>query len=539
MAAIVLGSDAIDRASTSPSGFTFIYLANPATVDGWITSFLVYVATTVSVIKIGLFYSIGGGSYKCRSSITTGNLAPGLHTITGFYMPVVAGDYVGWWLDAGAIDRADSGGAGVQYVSGEYADPGDETGSTTNSAGRLISVQATGATDVTPPAVLDSLTENLLADLAPAFAGYPQPVFDYTLGANDTESEVTFVATLSGATIKYSYGSTVDKEVPSGVGETIPLATGDNAVTIKVQKAGYVDSQYNITVTRVDPTYHWEYIKPSSDDVTGWPTINPAYPLTHYDKVSDLDPTGSYIGSSASSWVYDRYVHGNPVYRGTTIKKIRLFALLRGANASSSYRWSLDTNSSVYNTVGSTAPGVVQKWQAETFKLNPVTTNPWTLGEIDALKAGVGAYDTGVPAGVYCWEFLISVIWTDAAIRTDAATGYTGTQATLNGTILNNEGNFISYLGYSRVNSQIQVRFNWGETVAYGTNTAWQEVASGSFSQLISGLDPSKTYHFRTEIQVRDNDQNWESFYGEDQTIPGGAGGSRLRGRIGRRLLMG
>lgn len=139
-------------------------------------------------------------------------------------MDVRAGDYIGFWHQGGTLARTDSGGPGARYISGEYADPGDEASFTLFSYGRILSVKGIGTTDFVPPVVLDRLNENLFADLNPVFRGYPQPVYDYSLNASNSEDEVTLTAALDGATIKYSYGGVIDKEVPSGVGETIPLS---------------------------------------------------------------------------------------------------------------------------------------------------------------------------------------------------------------------------------------------------------------------------------------------------------------------------
>nr|MDD4985794.1 hypothetical protein [Dehalococcoidales bacterium] len=177
MADIILGSDPISRPSASPSGYTYIYLASPASIDGWITSFQVFFHTAPTQLKIGLFYLVSGSTWRCRNSVTIEGMGSGYQTIAGLVMEVKANDYLGFWHQGGTLARTDSGGAGARYISGEYADPGDEASFSLISSGRIISVRGIGTTDFAPPAVLESLTEDLFADLNPVFRGYPQPTF--------------------------------------------------------------------------------------------------------------------------------------------------------------------------------------------------------------------------------------------------------------------------------------------------------------------------------------------------------------------------
>ena len=94
---------------------------------------------------------------------------------------------------------------------------------------------------------LTSLTEDLAADFVPAFAA---GVYEYTLAATNPEASVTLTATLADASIRYTYGATVNKVVASGVGEAVALNVGENVVTIKVLKPGYGPVIYKLTITR-------------------------------------------------------------------------------------------------------------------------------------------------------------------------------------------------------------------------------------------------------------------------------------------------
>jgi hypothetical protein len=524
MADIILGSDAISRPSSSPSGYTYIYLANPAAVDGWITAFQVYFHTAPTLLKIGLFYPVSGAIWRCRNSVTLEDVSSGLYTVDGVVMEVRAGDYIGFWHQGGTLARTDSGGAGARYISGEYADPDDEASYSLISSGRILSVKGIGTTDFVPPAALDSLTEDLFADFSPAFRGYPQPVYGYSLNASNSENEFTLVATLDEATIKYSYGSVVDKVVASGAGETIPLALGANVVTIKVEKPGYETATYTVTITRIG-VVDWEYIRPSGDTGTKSLKIYPASPSAHYDKVRDPEwlkrvywDMGTEVGDL---WSFD-----NPVQREITeVRKIRFHSIGYRNNPLAWGKFAVYTNGDLYKGPQNTWGG----YQAAgsryyTLTSNPVTGNGWTLAEIDAMLAGLYFFDSGIPSGVGSAYHYCSVIYQDALVRTEKATAYTGTTATLNGTVTNTEGAVTD--PYLLSDSQIRVRFEWGETEAYGNNTVYQYGVTGTFSANLSGLDPSKTYHCRAVVEVRADSRTggFDAYYGEDMILQSAGG---------------
>jgi hypothetical protein len=534
MADIILGSDAISRPNASPSGYTYIYLANPATVDGWITVFQVYFHNAPTLLKIGLFYPMSGSIWRCRNSITVESVPSGFYAIDGLVMEVRAGDHIGLWHQGGTLARNDSGGTGSQYISGEYADPGDEASFSLISSGRIISVRGIGATDFVPPAVLDNLTEDLFADFSPVFRGYPQPVYDYSLNASNSEDEVTLTATLDGATIRYSYGSVVNKVVASGVGETIPLAIGANVVTITVEKAGYETVTYTTTITRIG-IVDWEYIRPNRDTGTKSLKIYPASPSTHYDKVREqATPTQVYwdlAWEAGDLWTFD-----NPIQREITdVKKVRFFVVGFRNNPLAWGKFAVYTNGALYKGpqktwAGYQAPGS----EYYTLTSNPITGNPWTLDEIDVLLAGEYHFDSGIPSRVGSYWYYLSVVYENASVRTDKATNYAGTTATLNGRVTSTEGCFPDpYLASA---SQIRVKFEWGETISYGSSIVYQYGITGAFSDNLSGLDPAKTYHYRAVVEVRADSRvgGFDVYYGEDMILPstGGPVGRSMADRL-------
>ncbi len=531
MADIILGSDPISRPSASPAGYTYIYLASPATVDGWITAFQAYFHTAPTLFKVGLFYLIGGSTWRCRNSVTVeGVLSGSTQTIDGLVMEVRAGDYIGFWHQGGTLARTDSGGPGARYISGEYADPGDEASYSLISSGRILSVKAIGTTDFVPPAVLDSLTEDLIDDFSPAFTGYPQPVYDYSLNASNSEGDVTLTATLDGATIKYTYGSVFDKMVASGVGETIPLEVGANVVTITVEKAGYETTTYTVTITRIG-IVDWEYIRPNGDSATRSLKITPASPSTHYDKVR-AQSTAARVYWDLASEVGDLWTFDNPIQREiAAVKKVRLFVVGFRNNPLAWGKFAVYTNGALYKGPQTTWAGYqTPRSQYYTLASNPITGTPWILSEIDALLSGVYHFDSGIPSGVGCYWYYLSVVYENASVRTDKATNYAGTTATLNGRVTNTEGCFLD--PYLASNSQIRVKFEWGETTLYGNSTAYQYGVTAAFSANLSGLNPAKIYHYRAVVEVRADSRagGWDVYYGQDMILPS-------TGSVGRSII--
>ena len=76
-------------------------------------------------------------------------------------------------------------------------------------------------------------------------------------------------------------------------------------------------------------------------------------------------------------------------------------------------------------------------------------------------------------------------------VATNPADGVDHEQATLHGTLTDDGG------------EACEVRFQYGKTVGYGTDTEWQpgKVSTDTFEQLITGLDPDQLYHFRAQAK--------------------------------------
>jgi hypothetical protein len=263
----------------------------------------------------------------------------------------------------------------------------------------------------------------------------------------------------------------------------------------------------------------WEYIRPSGDSSVSL-RIYPASPSTHYDKVRDPEWLKRVYQDRAYEagdlWTFD-----NPAYReAVEVRKIRIHVVGYRNNSLAWGKFAVHTGGGLFKSPQNTWGGY-QNPGSEHYTLtsNPVTGNPWTLEEIDNLLAGVYHYDSGIPSGVGTAYYFISVIFENASVRTNKPTGYTGTAATLNGLVTNNEGAFLD--PYLASNSCIRVRFQWGETVAYGNNTSYQYGITGAFSAGIAGLNPAKVYHYRAVVEVEANQwSGWDAYYGQDMLIP-------------------
>ncbi|MEW6142748.1 MAG: Ig-like domain-containing protein [Chloroflexota bacterium] len=116
-----------------------------------------------------------------------------------------------------------------------------------------------------------------------------------------------------------------------------------------------------------------------------------------------------------------------------------------------------------------------------TFSATITGQNPATTLDFRA-KADAGAHGTATGANQ---QFTTGT--TPPTVATNAATNVTTTGATLNGNLTS--------LGTA---TTVNVNFNWGTTIAYGTNTTAQAMtATGTFNAAITGLSVNNTYHFR------------------------------------------
>jgi len=117
----------------------------------------------------------------------------------------------------------------------------------------------------------------------------------------------------------------------------------------------------------------------------------------------------------------------------------------------------------------------------------------YSAPEPDTIMYGMGAkiftqgeYTDAEP-NILCYSLggKINILDFSIHITTKSATGVEQTNATLQGNLIND------------ISESCTVRFQYGLTSEYGTNTTNQTILSGNFSQALTGLEPGETYHYR------------------------------------------
>ena len=148
MAAIDVGPEAIDRASSSTAGYTDIQLTNPANLTGSITSVEIWASTNLTGCKVGIFYLVSGTTYKCRSAATIGNVTAGSkQTFSGLSLAVVTGDFIGIYWVSGYMEADTSGYDGFLWRDGDHCVVNDSA-SYTLLSGDALSIKGLGVTPV-------------------------------------------------------------------------------------------------------------------------------------------------------------------------------------------------------------------------------------------------------------------------------------------------------------------------------------------------------------------------------------------------------
>jgi len=143
MADIDIGPAASDRASNSATGgYTIILKDNVANASGEINSIDIWCYTNLSGVKVGTFYEVSAGVYRCRDSASIGNVTSGSSQNFVVGLDVSTGDLLGFYCVSGAIESGTDGG-GIWYVAGDECDTDDEA-TFTSSANTVYSVYGEG-----------------------------------------------------------------------------------------------------------------------------------------------------------------------------------------------------------------------------------------------------------------------------------------------------------------------------------------------------------------------------------------------------------
>ncbi|MBA7586770.1 hypothetical protein ES708_28775 [subsurface metagenome] len=133
MALIDIGAEAKDRGGVWSKNYTLIGKDNPANASGTITSIEIWAASSMTICRVGTFYTTNGNTLKCRDSAIIGEVADNAkRTFTEdskgspLAITVESGDYIGMIYETGSIERDLEGYAGLWSKLGAYIDPGDE-----------------------------------------------------------------------------------------------------------------------------------------------------------------------------------------------------------------------------------------------------------------------------------------------------------------------------------------------------------------------------------------------------------------------------
>jgi len=91
-----------------------------------------------------MFYLVSGTTFSTRSNTTIGTVSPGSkQTFSGLSLSVATGDYIGFYVTLGSIERSSSGGSGYWYKHGDYI-PTTNTSFTDSGTTRIVSLYGTG-----------------------------------------------------------------------------------------------------------------------------------------------------------------------------------------------------------------------------------------------------------------------------------------------------------------------------------------------------------------------------------------------------------
>jgi len=222
----------------------------------------------------------------------------------------------------------------------------------------------------------------------------------------------------------------------------------------------------------------------------------------HWNKVSDLVPDDDatyvhrYGGTTSTS--YDSYHLADLGVSGVVITNVRVVARVRriAMNPSGTYPTTIGLGVRIgglnyYSNYGVSSNSYVTI--AKDFATNPNTGLSWTVADINALQAFLGMafinmalWQGGLISG-RCTQLYVEITYlAPPSVTTEPPTNIGATSATLHG-MLDSDGGLPSDCG-----------FEWGLDTGYGSISPTEQKSTGeTFSQIIDGLQPNVTYHFR------------------------------------------
>jgi len=239
----------------------------------------------------------------------------------------------------------------------------------------------------------------------------------------------------------------------------------------------------------------------------------------HWNKVSDAvpDEDSTYVhrygGTTRTS--YDSYNLADLGVGGAIIANVRVVARVRriAMNPSGTYPTTIGLGVRIGGTsyfsnysVSSNSYTTI----AKNYATNPYTGSSWTVADINALQAllkmsfiNMALWQGGLISG-RCTQLYVEITYLALpSVTTLPPTNIEATSATLNG-MLDSDGGLHSDCG-----------FEWGVDTGYGSITPTELKSTGeTFSQVLGGLQPNTTYHFRAFAT-----NSYGTSYGSDQSF--------------------
>lgn len=141
MSVISLGSTVSDRASRfGIYGSTILFFDSPCDGNGTIDTLSIYVNTTFSNLKIGIFTG-SGTTRTCTGFYTVGTANAGLNTYTGLNLTAVTGDIIGLYAKEGRIESDVN--VNCYHKSGDQTGAGSQVYAASDGGGQA-SIKGTG-----------------------------------------------------------------------------------------------------------------------------------------------------------------------------------------------------------------------------------------------------------------------------------------------------------------------------------------------------------------------------------------------------------
>jgi len=121
LAAISIGSPAIDRTGSIPTGYTEVDKNNPANESGTVNKVEIFAVSgnDMEGVEVGIFYIVSGDNLSTRDSEYIGAIVGGSVQTFDVDLTVEAGDYIGLWWSGGRIEYTSGTATGDWRKAGD------------------------------------------------------------------------------------------------------------------------------------------------------------------------------------------------------------------------------------------------------------------------------------------------------------------------------------------------------------------------------------------------------------------------------------